>query len=236
MNHLARKKVVFVIVEGPSDDTALGIALNQLFDKNTVYVHILHGDITTRKGVCSTNVVSKLGDEIKSYADSMHFEKTDFLQIIHIVDTDAVYIPEKSIIVDEGLEGFVYLDDGIHAADKDKVLSRNKQKIDNLLRLRRCPKIWEVPYRVYYMSCNLDHVLYNKRNSSDDEKEQDAYDFAKKYRNDVSAFLKYMCESDFSIKGDYKESWNYIEEGMHSIERYTNLPICLDGVKGLKQI
>ena len=33
MNHLARKKIVLVIVEGASDDTALGVALNQVFDK-----------------------------------------------------------------------------------------------------------------------------------------------------------------------------------------------------------
>ncbi len=31
MRLLARKKVVFVIVEGPSDDTALGVILNQIY-------------------------------------------------------------------------------------------------------------------------------------------------------------------------------------------------------------
>lgn len=37
MKPLARRKIVFVIVEGASDDTALGIALNQVFDKESVY-------------------------------------------------------------------------------------------------------------------------------------------------------------------------------------------------------
>ena len=55
MNHLARKKIVLVIVEGASDDTALGVALNQVFDKDSVYIHIMHGDITTRKGVNPQN-------------------------------------------------------------------------------------------------------------------------------------------------------------------------------------
>ena len=53
MKHLARRKVVFVIVEGASDETALGIALNQVFDRESVHVHIMHGDITTRVGVNS---------------------------------------------------------------------------------------------------------------------------------------------------------------------------------------
>lgn len=46
---LTRKKVVLVLVEGPSDDTALGIMLNKIYEKDSVYVHILHGDITTKK-------------------------------------------------------------------------------------------------------------------------------------------------------------------------------------------
>ena len=32
-----------------------------------------------------------------------------------------------------------------------------------------------MPYRAYYMSANLDHVLYDKLNSSDKDKENDAF-------------------------------------------------------------
>ena len=70
--------------------------------------------------------------------------------------------------------------------------------------------------------------MYNKRNSSDEEKEQEAYAFAKTYKNNVGAFMDFMCNSSFSVKGHFKESWEFIEEDMHSIERYTNLPICLE--------
>lgn len=228
MKHLARRKVVFVIVEGPSDETALGITLNQVFDKESIYVHIMHGDITTRNGVTSQNVVSKIGNEIKAYAKSNHYKPADFKQIIHIVDTDAAYLLEDKIIEDAENDELSYQDDGIHTNDKEKVIFRNKQKTENLFRLRSCGNVWGVPYRVYYMSCNLDHVLYGKRNSSDEEKEQDAYNFAKLYKNDVEAFLKYMCDSTFSVKGDFTESWEFIEKDMHSIERYTNLPIALE--------
>lgn len=231
MKHLARRKVVFVIVEGPSDDTALGITLNQVFDKNLVYVHIMHGDITTRNGVTSQNVVLKIGNEIKAYAKANHYKKADFKCIIHIVDTDATYLSEEKIIEDAENEKLSYQDEGIYTNNKDKVIARNKQKADNLFRLRSCGNIWGVPYRVYYMSCNLDHVLYNKRNSTDEEKEQDAYDFAKKYKKDVEAFLEFMCNSSFSVKGDFKESWEFIEKDLHSIERYTNLSICLEEEK-----
>lgn len=225
---MARKKVVFVIVEGASDETALGIVLNQVFDKESVHVHIMHGDITTRTGVNSQNIVAKVGNEVRAYATSNHYKASDFKQIIHIVDTDATYLADDKVLGDLECTELSYQDDGIHTSDVGKVVSRNKQKTDNLYRLRSCGNIWGVPYRVYYMSCNLDHVLYDKRNSSDEEKEEDAYVFAKKYKNNVAAFMNFMCNSAFSVKGDFKESWEFIEADMHSIERYTNLPICLE--------
>ena len=229
MKLLARRKVVFVIVEGASDETALGIALNQVFDKEFVHVHIMHGDITTRTGVDSQNIVAKVGNEIKAYATSNHYKPTDFKKIIHIVDTDAAYLTDDKVIEDPACVELSYQDDGIQASDVSKVIARNKQKTDNLYRLRSCGNIWGVPYRVYYMSCNLDHVLYDKRNSTDEEKENDANAFAKKHKNNVDAFMDFMCESSFSVKGDFKDSWEFIEKDMHSIERYTNLPICLEG-------
>lgn len=63
---MARKKIIFVIVEGPSDETALGHALSKLCDKEQVYVHVVHYDITTndfvtpankRKKICSASSV-----------------------------------------------------------------------------------------------------------------------------------------------------------------------------------
>ena len=233
---MARRKVVFVIVEGASDETALGIALNQVFDKESVHVHIMRGDITTRVGVNSKNIVAKVGNEVKAYATSNHYKASNFKQIIHIVDTDAAYLADNKILEDLECEELTYQDDGIHASNVEKVISRNKQKTDNLYRLRSCGNIWGIPYRVYYMSCNLDHVLYDKRNSTDEEKEEDAYAFAKKYKNNVEAFMDFMCKSAFSVKGDFKESWEFIEKDMHSIERYTNLPICLEEVKGEKRV
>lgn len=113
--------------------------------------------------------------------------------------------------------------DGIHSSNRENVISRNKRKQENVYRLRTQGKIMGIPYGVYYMSCNLDHVLYDKRNSSDEEKEDDAYDFAKKCVKNPGWFEEYMTVSDFSVEGTYKETWEFIEDGMHSIERHSNL-------------
>ncbi len=224
---MTRKKVVLVIVEGPSDDTALGVMLNQVFDRDSVYVHILHGDITTRKGVNAKNIISKVGDEVKNFAKSQHYEAYHFKQIIHIIDTDGAYIDESNIYEDVAIKKVLYESEGIYTANRQNMLERNLQKRENLYRLRTTAQIWKVPYKVYYMSCNLDHVLYNKRNSTEDEKENDSYEFARKYRSNLNGFVKFMCESDFSVGGNHKESWEYIECGMNSLERHSNLGICI---------
>lgn len=228
MRHLARKKVVLVIVEGVSEDTALGIALSQVYDKDSVYIHIMHGDITTRKGVNPQNIISKIGNDVRTYAKSQHYTAKHFKQIIHIVDTDGTYIKNDKVIKDEECQSPLYESDGIHTKDVDGIIARNVQKRDNLFRLRNCGNIMNIPYRVYYMSCNLDHVLYDKCNSTDEEKENDAYTFARKYKKDPEGFVKFICDSPFSVNGDYKESWSHIEEGMNSIERYTNFSICIE--------
>lgn len=228
---MARKKVVFVIVEGPSDETALGVALSRVFDRESVHVHIMHGDITTRVGVNSQNIVAKVGNEVKAYATSNHYKPADFKQIIHIVDTDAAYLAEDKVLEDSACAELSYQDDGIHTKDVSKVIARNKQKTDNLYRLRSCGNIWDVPYRVYYMSCNLDHVLYDKRNSTDEEKENDAYAFAKKYKDDLDGFLAFISDSDFSRMDSYKESWAFIKKGCHSLERHTNLGLCFSDIR-----
>lgn len=227
MRRLARKKIVFVIVEGVSDETALGIALSQIFDEKSVYVHIMRGDITSRNGVNASNIIAKIGNEVRKYAKSYHFSAKDFEKIIHIVDTDGVYIPEEAVIEEQICSDIHYESDGIHTANRVETLRRNRQKTENLGKLRSTGQIWKIPYNVYYMSCNLDHVLHNKRNNTEADKEKDAYAFAKKYNNHVDDFVQFLCHSSFSVNGDYRESWIYIENEMNSIERFTNLGICI---------
>lgn len=225
---MARKKIVLVIVEGPSDEVALGMALSQVYDKDFIYVHIMHGDITARRGVSSKNIVAKLGNEVTAYAKSQHYKASDFKQIIHIVDTDGAYIPDDNIMEKENYLDIRYENDGIYTNNKASVMTRNQQKRDNLYRLRSCGIIWTIPYSLYYMSCNLDHVLYDKKNSTDKDKENDAYVFAKKYKGKVESFKEFICKSPFSVTGDYEGSWDYIEKDLNSVNRYTNLCICIE--------
>ena len=219
---MARKKIVFVIVEGPSDEQALGVMLNRIYDNETVYIHIMRKDITTERG----NMLVKIGDVIRSYANSNHFTKSDFKEIIHIVDMDGAYIPNDNIVEDMSAECPRYSVTEIRTRNKLGIEKRNLQKSSNINWLCSCKEIWGVPYRIFYMSCNLDHVLYNKLNSTDEEKEDDSFKFAIKYKEKISEFLTFISASDFSVVCGYKESWEFIKKDLHSLERHTNLGLC----------
>ncbi len=224
---MSRKKIVFVIVEGPSDEEALGVLLNRMYDSNAVYVQIMHCDITTEPDINSRNIVAKIGDIVKKYAGRT-FKSKDFSQIIHITDTDGAFIPDDAIVEDSAADKPFYSVTEIRTQRKRGIENRNQKKRECLNRLTITPHIWNIPYRIFYMSCNLDHALYGKLNSSDTEKEHDAFAFAKKYMDDIPSFMKYISESDFSVVGSYSQSWQYIREKLHSLERHTNFGLCFN--------
>ena len=109
MIQLARKKVVFIIVEGPSDEEALGTLFCKIFDNNSVYVHIMHKDITTDRGIKPENILAKLGNEVRKYAKANHFTNQDFQEIIHIVDMDGVYVPDECVVENSKNTKTIYL-------------------------------------------------------------------------------------------------------------------------------
>ena len=225
---MKRKKVVLVIVEGPSDEEALGAVLNNYFDKDRVYVHTHHGDITTEKGNKCSNIISKVNECVKQCMRQYPFKRSDFKRIIHVVDVDGAFIPDNAIVEDKDAYKPIYTEEVIRTNHPEGIVKRNAQKRENINRLIPTSIIGNIPYHIYYMSSNLDHVLYNKLNSTDDEKENDAHNFAIKYKDDLIGFKSFFQESDFSVNKDFMDSWNYIKQGNHSLERHTNFGLCLE--------
>ena len=229
---MARKKIVFVIVEGPSDDEALGVIFTRLYDKNAVHVEITHGDITSDFSVNPGNIVSRIGNLVRGYARSYHYRAADFQEVIHLIDMDGAYVPETAIVEDEQAKKPLYTVTAIHTGNPEQIKERNRRKRENIDRICFLNKTWgSVPYRAYYMSANLDHVLYDKLNSTDAEKENDAYRFAVAYKDHLDDFLAFITDSEFSVCEDFKISWQFIKEDCHSLERHTNLGICFKDIR-----
>ena len=198
----------------------------KIFDNNSVYVDVMHKDITTDRGVKPENILAKLGNEVRKYAKANHFTNQDFQEIIHIVDMDGAYVTDKCIVENSTITKTVYSTSNILTSSVSNILSRNEQKRNNLNKLCLCSKLWNIPYRIFYMSCNLDHVLHNKLNIPDIEKENSAHEFAAYYRSNVEEFKRFMLDSDFSVVAGYKESWELIKSGIESLQRHTNVGLC----------
>lgn len=217
------KKYVLVIVEVTSDKAALEILFTRFCCPKGTETIVTHGDITSDEKVSESNIINKVCQHIKDFLYESKLKKSDILQLIHIIDTDGAFIPDSRITQDDLADGFVYSDTMIMARDISNVVSRNNRKRANVEKLLCTHTIWGIQYSVYYMSCDLDHALYNKRGSDDLTKERDAHAFAKKFRDDIPGFVKFITESDFSVCDGYKESWNYIKQGENSLQRHTNL-------------
>ena len=116
----------------------------------------------------------------------------------------------------------------IRTDNVNKIIDRNATKRSCINKISSTPKLHNIPYQAYFMSGNLDHVLYDKLNSTDEEKERDAFCFAKRYGRNIPEFERFISESSFSVGGSYTESWAFIKEKKHSLERHTNLGICIE--------
>lgn len=92
VNILTRKKIIFVIVEDPFDEESLGAILSKFFDENEVHVEIMYTDIASKDGVTSTTILKEITNTVKEYAQRYHFKAMHFKKIIHIVDTDGVFV------------------------------------------------------------------------------------------------------------------------------------------------
>ena len=99
---------MFVIVEEPSDAQALEVLLNQIYDKNSVYLEITHGDVTTTKNAGSSTILSMLGGILETYMKANHLAKSHFQEIVHIVDMDGTYVPDSVIMKDETAHKTIY--------------------------------------------------------------------------------------------------------------------------------
>ena len=231
MKHMANKKILLFLVEGKSDEVALSLALSNLYETEMVHVQITHGDITTKDEIRPNDIAKEVAQYVKKFATEYGLKPSDFCKLVHIVDMDGAYISDEAITEDQKLCKPVYELDKIIAPNGSGLVFRNKCKRENLEKLLKTSTIWRtIPYQVYYMSCNLDHVLYNKMNSTDEEKKNDAKAFEKKYKKDPKGFKRFISSSEFSISAgyDYMSSWKFIKEQNHSLERHTNLGVLLE--------
>lgn len=224
---MARKKIVLFIVEGINDKICLEGVLEKIVESREVRFQITEGDITTRSGMDEFKIRNEIGKIVKAFKDKYHLKPEHFMEVIHIIDTDGLYLREDSIYHADVVKN-VYEDDGIYTKDVEGTLERNLRKSAIVERMLAISKVLKtIPYSVYYFSSNMDHVLHNNANLSNEEKDDLANAFDEKYSDEPEEFLLLMNEESFAVKGTYEETWNFIKIDKNSVQRYSNFGVYL---------
>ena len=226
---MAKKKIMLFIVEGPTDETSLSTVLSRIFSSDTVRFQVVHGDVLTKDFVESDKIIAAVNEQIKLFRGSV-YKPGDFCKVVHLADTDGVFIPDGAVIKEEAAEGRqypFYTDTQILTPEPANIINRNVRKSKNIAKLSSTGRIGGIPYSFYYFSCNLDHVPHGRNNLSEAEKIVCSRDFDLKYADDPNAFIRFMKDESFAVQGAYQETWTFIKQGVHSLERHSNFGIEL---------
>jgi len=225
------KKVILFLVEGASDLTSLEF-IDNINTNETIKFQITSGDVTSKLNITPQNCREEINKILLSFLERSKLRKTDIIKIIHILDIDGVYIPEINIIEDKNIKKFLYTINGIVAPSKENVQKRNESKKQIVEKLLVTSKINSIPYEIYYMSCNLEHVLHDKlEDISEDEKKELANKFADRFYEKEIEFIDFINNKDFKVLGDYKATWDFIKKDLNSVNRYSNFWLFFENLK-----
>lgn len=115
-----------------------------------------------------------------------------------------------------------------HELEFQIIMERNLRKRDIVNTLISTKTVYvSVPYRVFFFSGNLEHVLHDRPHVEDSEKINLAKLFELKYEDHPSEFIEFMCNSSFASNMDYRERWKHIQTIDHEIKRFTNFDIVI---------
>lgn len=244
---MAKRKTLLLITEGTSDANALVAPLQNLLDNVRVGDFQVRCDVTVARlfpagfrqdhGFTPNwnigQTVDKLVDEYRT-RESKSVESLGW--IVHLTDLDGAYIPDDTVEQDASLERREYSTTGIVSPDRKATLAELAEKrrcIDILVDAKTdyCrpskKQIWHVPYRLFYMSRNLEHALHGVDGDLDrDEKDDFASEFAADNLDPATFRINLeQAEKRHGNMTDWKSSWLYARDRTtcHSLESGSNL-------------
>ncbi len=230
------KKLILFIVEGRNDEIEISAILHtprfeQLSQKYAFYFYRAKNDITANAKVKSAQgELTKYVQDFRMKSGPWRGIRVDEIQeIVQIVDLDGAFIPSEHIFRGEN-PWFEYSDEGIFTKNVDGARGRNKKKQESLNKLVfDVKKIDNIPYSIYFVSCNMDHVLFDQRSLTPRQKEEMANQFwlqCEKYPNILD---ETVFKDGVATEKSYEESWKEIQQDNKSIERHTNVNLFLEG-------
>ncbi len=222
-------KFTLFLVEGETDEQSLAYAMSKEIDHFNF--HIIRTDITSDELSTVDNIEDRIAQEIGFFfSEKNHLDPEDIDYIVQITDTDGTFVNGGFVVEDSNVENNQYYDDKIITKKAENITIRNDRKSSILKYLSSKERIkcnlknkeYNLKYRIYYMSCNLEHVLHNERNLSQEQKEELSINFRKKVYNNHGLLREIIFHPSIFNSTSYKESWEYIQKENNSLLRKCN--------------
>ena len=227
-------KIISFLLEGVTDKRCLTAIVNK-YDrlKNDFHCEYeLTTDLTSNSKIKESGIRKKIADHINNVLRRNGYRWTDIERIVQVFDLDGTYIPKDKVVKDISKDKFFYTEDGIRYNNRDEVFKRNGHKKHLLETLIDTKQINNHKYNVYFMSCNLEHVLWGNThlNKTPSQKKDLSTDFMFKC-NTNSDILNETIYSPDVKSTDYKMSWDEIKIGCNSLKRKTNINLFFEEYK-----
>lgn len=224
------KKIVLMIVEGPTDEDALAVVISKLIKDYEIEFKVLYTDITADEKMTVKYIDKTIKNAVDEYLKKNPFvKKKDILKIVQIIDTDGAFVASNQVRQSDNGKT-EYFETYISAKNKDRLIRRNISKrtiVYYLSGLKNLPDNY--PYEIYYFSRNMEHVLHNiSEELSATEKEELAFKTALHYQKNPQEFLQFLKEEELCVPGTYEETWAFIMKPGNSLLRYCNLALLFE--------
>lgn len=231
------KKVLLFVVEGPTEETALASIMEGVFSSNRIFFDVVHGDITVQKGAAKNPRECVRDLVLAQMGRSKGYGWNDLERIIQICDTDGAFVPADRVMLSPA-PGIEYADTAILTSNPDGIRARNSKKAEVMNQLSHVHVLTyrskSVPYGLYYFSRNMEHALHGRGEAlTDREKIRLANQFRRRFEADPVGFKEFISSGDVLVPGDYRQTWDYLGDGVRSLGRGSNVALAVDSVEAL---
>ena len=226
------KKIVLFIVEGESEEQALGPILTKIIASNRVKFKVVKGDITADYYARTVSeVIPKIKQLVNEFLGSV-YRTEDIEEIVHIVDTDGAFIQDSALLYKD-VSKVIYNNKSIETANVHEMKKRNMYKSSVLSLLSQTQSIkftrtHKLPYMLCFMSFSLDHVIHNQPNLDPPQKKLKAIDFSDQYYQKETEFYHFLKSPTILKSKTFISSWQAIRNGFNSLDRQSNLAFYLE--------
>lgn len=223
-----------MLVEGDTDELLLIERLRQLFKDKEIRFEPQHGDIFYQRDKKEQAIKEVIGERVKEILMKRKFKPSNILAVLHILDTDGCFIASTHVAVDTEQPNLTQYNEGSITVNseeqKARIEERNEIRSRNVQMMSSTQTLAQYAYQAYYFSRHLEHVVFDEMNPCREEKVEKIENFLEELTIPIEQFLaQYMpVGQGEGYATMHLESWEFITENIHSLQRYTNVSLMFD--------